>query len=230
MPTEQLTVRPYRRGDRQAIRDICVATCWMGEPRAELIPDAWIWAEHWTRYFTDVERDLTWIVQPRAKDECDRSPQPVLGYLTGTRDVSRFDAYGLRLLPGIVCHAIRGRLLRRKGSRRAIAAMVGAILRGELEVPGRVLRHYPATCHTDLLPLARGQGIGTEMMRRFVARLRELGVEGLHVQTTNLNKVAGATLHKSGFAMAHSAGTRAFGHVCDERIEIQTWTRRICED
>ena len=55
MANNAYIIRPYRRADRQSIRDICVATCWMGEYRPETIPDPWIFAEYWTRYFTDHE-------------------------------------------------------------------------------------------------------------------------------------------------------------------------------
>ena len=46
-------VRRLRRGDRQAVRDICVATNWMGEYHPDVAPDDWLWAEYWTRHFTD---------------------------------------------------------------------------------------------------------------------------------------------------------------------------------
>ena len=60
---ETFLIRPYRPDDRQAVRDICVATCWMGEYRPESIPDEWMWAEFWTRFFTDRQSQYlqTWV-------------------------------------------------------------------------------------------------------------------------------------------------------------------------
>ena len=77
-----ILVRGYGRSDRQAVRGICAATCWMGEDRPELIPDDWVWAEYWTRYFTDEEPRHTWVA-------CEAAGR-VVGYLTGTADERRF--------------------------------------------------------------------------------------------------------------------------------------------
>jgi ribosomal protein S18 acetylase RimI-like enzyme len=51
---------------------------------------------------------------------------------------------------------------------------------------------YPAHLHIDLLPRAQGHGMGRKIMTVFLERLRELGVEGVHlgVSKRNLNAIA----------------------------------------
>jgi len=209
-------IRPYRPADRQAVRDICAATCWMGEHRPDLIPDGWIWAEYWTRYFTDVEPRHSWVVQN------DPSGQ-VAGYLNGTCDVRRFDAYAWRLVPGVVWHAIRKRLMRRPVSRRAILSMLRAMFRGELELPPGVARKYPATWHFNLLPGVRGGGLGWQLFCKFREAMRSLGVPGLHSQPMSINPQMLKFLTRAGFALVSSKPTCAFAHVEPRPIEVQTW-------
>lgn len=209
------TIRPYQAGDRDAIRHICAATCWMGEYRPELIPDDWIWAEYWTRYFTDRESENTWV----SVDANNR----VGGYLTGTADVRRAHSYAARLLPGIVWHVIRHRLMRKQTSRRALMSMLHSMLFDPPSLPGNLATQYPATWHFDLLAHARGGGTGGRLYRRFYTRMRELGVPGIHAQVLNLNRTAGEFLIRMGFTHVHSSPTSAFRHVIAEPVEIHTW-------
>ena len=126
-------IRSFRRADRQAVRDICTATAWMGEPAPRLAGDEWIWAEYWTRFFTDRERRTCWVVAGRRDGR-------VFGYLTGTADVARFERYVPFLLPGIVRHVIRRRLMRRRQPRRAILNLLRSLLVGEMELSAAVAR------------------------------------------------------------------------------------------
>ncbi len=195
-PAYVLTVRKYRPEDRQAVRDICAQTCWMGEHRIEMIADDWLWAEFWTRYYTDVESDLTWVVDCRvAPPHTGRLPSAVFhqaencgapagalvgGYLTATADARRFEAYWPRLVPGIVWHVLRRRLIRRTELRRAIFRLLGMMTGGDLDVSPGIRRGYPATFHMDLLPQARQRGIGSTMVGTMLDELRRRRVPGIH--------------------------------------------------
>ena len=214
--SEPFRVRPYRPGDRQAIREICAATCWMGQYRPEMIPDDWVWAEYWTRYFTDIEPEHTWVVEESATGK-------VAGYLNGTTDERRFQAYVPRLMPGIVWHVIRRRLLRRPAARRAILSMVQSMLRNEFRLPPGVERAYPATLHLDLLPNARGSGMGLRLFKAFRARMEELGVPGIHVQPLSVNRIVKRFMGKAGFRLVASSPIRAFRHIEPGPVELQTW-------
>ena len=240
-PGHSLHIRKYQPPDRQAVRDICARTCWMGEYRPEVIGDDWLWAEYWTRYFTDVETDSTWVVEKgtfyfssagssSAVDsgrEKLNVPFSTCGYLTGTTDSSRFESYGLRLMPGIVWHVIRRRLMRHRQSRRAIVQMMRAMVSGDMNLPARLRREFPATFHTDLLPEARHRGIGAAMMREFLGELARRGVPGVYAQTLSLNLAAGKSLARAGFTLALTRPTAAFEHVHAGPIEVHTWTRGI---
>lgn len=212
-------IRRYRPEDRQAIRNICVSASWMGRVLPGMLPDGWIWAEFWTRYHTDVQPELSYAVE---------SPQGnVVGYLTGATDQREVDRYDLRLLPGIVWHVIRHRLMRRRDSRRACLSFLRTLLAGDLGCSKEILREYPACMHINLSPEARGHGLGRAMMELFMADLRARGVTGIHGQCMSINAAAGKSLVSTGFQFVSSRPTRAFRHVAPERIEVQTWVRLL---
>jgi GNAT superfamily N-acetyltransferase len=220
LPSTTGFIRPFRRGDRSAVREICAATAWMGEPDPERIPDGWIWAEFWTRYFTDREWRNSWVVQ------CDRSGR-VVGYLTGTADVRRFDRYAPFLLPGIVLRAVRKRLLRRTASRKAILGLLRSHLAGEAELPPGVGRDYPGTFHMNLLPEARRRGLGSLLLETYLAHMRRLGVPGVHAQPLSVNEPILRLTEKAGFRLVARTSLHAFSHVDPRPIEVCTYVMAL---
>jgi len=213
-------IRPYRPADRAAVRRICAATAWMGRPAPRLVGDDWIWAEYWTRYFTDREGRCCWVVQRGGRGE-------VVGYLTGTADARRFERYLPFLLPGIGCRAVRRRLMCRRESRRALLALLGSLARGEPALPPRVKRQFPATFHFNLLPPARRRGLGSRLVQTFLAGMRSAGAGGVHVQTLSLNAPAAAAMKRAGFRLLARRPIRAFAHVDPRPMAAETWVLRL---
>ncbi len=221
-PAAEFAIRLYRPADRQQVRDICVQTCWMGEYRPDYIPSEHLWAEFWTRYFTDVEPQHTWVLQREADGK-------LLGYLCGTADARAADHYGYKLMPGIAWHIVRQRLLRRRASRRALWSMLKALLRGELNPPKGVHDEYPAAWHFDLLPDARRGGWGRKMLAMFIDQMRAEGVRGIHGQPLSINPPVARALESMGFTLLSSRPTCAFAHVETQRIEVQTWVMKLAD-
>jgi GNAT superfamily N-acetyltransferase len=217
---QSFVIEPLRRSDGDAIRRICVATCWMGEHRPEVMLDERIWADYWTRWFIERERQHSWVLR-RAADGC------VVGYLTGTTDERRFHKYVPWLIPGFVCRLLQRRLDGNPVNRAALRSAIRSMLRGETDMPANLMAAYPATWHIDLLPGARGLGLGGRMLDLFVDRMRQLGVPGLHAQPMSINPVIIAVLERAGFKPACTRRLTAFEHVISEPIEVQTWVLRL---
>lgn len=68
------------------------------------------------------------------------------------------------------------------------------------------LNAYPAHAHIDLLPEARGRGIGSRMMGRICTQLAAAGATGLHLQVHPRNAGALAFYGKLGFRRLTDAG------------------------
>jgi len=213
-------IRPLRRSDRRSVRDICVATAWLGEGGDGHIPDDWIWAEFWTRYFTDREPQNSFAL-------CGVGDGRVAGYLIGTSDVRRFDRYIPFLIPGIVLRAIRKRLIRRRETRAAVASMLKSIAGGEMSISPVMVRDYPATMHIDLLGEARGRGYGARLYELFEGQMRSLGVAGIHARTLSVNRPISRFLGNTGFALIARGPIGAFDHIETEPIEILTWAKSL---
>lgn len=71
---------------------------------------------------------------------------------------------------------------------------------------------YPAHLHIDLLPELQGQGSGRRLIATLTARLRELGVPGVHLVASAANAGALAFYPRVGFTPLSADGDdRAFG-------------------
>jgi ribosomal protein S18 acetylase RimI-like enzyme len=191
-----------------------VQTCWLGSYDSSAVLDDWIWAEYWTRYFTDIESNLSWV----ARDENGQA----VGYLTGTADEARFKAYLPRLALGIVWRAIRKRIVRSPRMRRSVRALVGAMVRGDLAISPSLQRRFPAALHINLLPYVRGHALGRRLVETF---LRALSARGVHAQTLSANVPAAALFERTGFHLAARRPTRAYAHLDPSPMEIHTWVR-----
>lgn len=212
-------IRPLRRMDRQPVRDICVATNWMGKHRPDLLIDEWLWAEYWTRYFTDRQPTLSWVAE--------RTPHgAVVGYLTGTDDVREFYDYLPRLIGGMICRLIWP-LITRPLSRKLLRGFGRSSAAHEFDLPPALLADYPGTWHFNLIPEARRQGLGTRMLTAFMDALKSRRVTGVHGQVLSLNHASIAACRRMGMTLLHSGPMTAFASVIDEPIELQTWGMRL---
>jgi len=213
-------IRPYRPADRQAVRYVCVATCWISEYRRSYIPDDWVWAEFWTRYYTDKEPQHTWVIE-RTSDA------KVVGYLSGSIDARRADHYALRIMPGIAWHVARHHLLLRGLSRRPLLSMLGSLVRGELSLPRDIVEEYPGTWHFNLLSELRGSGWGWLLLRQFMEAARQEGVKGIHAQTMSENHVVNRLLEALGFRCADRHKITAFASAHNAPLEVFTWVMKL---
>ncbi len=209
-------IRPYRRRDRAAIRRICVATSWMGRSRPDIHLDDFVWGEFWTRYFTDRQRRFSWVA-------CRDSDGHVVGYLTGTPSAARADAYLPWVLPGIMGRVLWKRILRDPVRRRLAFDWVRSILRAETAIPKAILREFRATWHFNLLPEARRQGLGSEMLKTFLDALRNRGVPGIHAQAISLNDATIATCRRMGMQLLYAAPLTVFASIDPRPMEAQVW-------
>ena len=208
------------RHDRQAIRDICVATCWMGAYRPRMVPHEWAWAEYWTRYFTDAEPRHAWVVRRGADAR-------VVGYLVGTSDVRRFQRYTTALMPALGLRMLLHRLAGYRVNRPALVSVVRSELRDESHLPAWVAREYPGTWHFNLLPEARRKGLGTRLFGCYVDQMRRRGISGIHAQLLSVNPATTAFRRRGDFRLVYRRRLTAFEHAWPVPIELQTWIRRL---
>ena len=209
-------VRPYVTADRERVRSICFETGHMGEPVGWMWSDAESFADMFSGYYTDVEPESAYVVEVDGTVE---------GYLLGCVDSSRAWDVG----SVAARHVLRRGLAVRRGTAGAVWRSVGDAaldrVRGrsrpsdfEFHDPG-----YPAHLHIDLMPAARGSGMGRRLVETWFDRLRGHGVAGCHLQTFAENR--------GGIAFFESVGFRRHGIApavpgwrtrAGERMHVQT--------
>lgn len=185
--TGEITVRPYRDADREAVRLIAYRTGYMGDPADVYWRDFSSFADIWTAYYTDREPESAFVAE---------STRGVVGYLVGCVESARAPSPAAALTRQV----IRRFLLIRAGTARFLwrsiwdAALQRHSPTGELADP-----RWPSHLHMNLLHEARGRGVGAQLMRAWLSRLRDVGSPGCHLATLTENTTAMAFFERMGF-------------------------------
>ena len=183
-----VTIRPYRPADRDAVRRIAHQTGFMGEPADWYWRDFPSFANIWTSYYTDHEPDSAFVAESDGR---------VVGYLLGCVDSAR----ATTPLAALTREATRRLLFLRPGTARFLWRSVwdsvrdSGVPQGELSDP-----RWPSHLHTNLTSAARGRGVGTRLMQAWFDRLRAVGSPGCHLGTMGENRNAIAFFERVGFS------------------------------
>lgn len=193
-------IRPYAPADRAAVRRICCDTADAGHPVEAFFDDRELIADLLMNYYVEFEPESAWVVE-----RCDDPGKPaiagkVLGYLTGCLDTGRFRRTMLwRIAPKALFRAfMRGtwwaaptrKLIKNNWSLWWHSAQNFSIS----------LSEYPAHLHINLQSQMQGQGIGSQLIDRFLDQLRAANIPGVHLSTREDNMAAVSFFEKKGFA------------------------------
>ena len=195
----EVLIRPYEPQDRQDVRQICCDTADRGEPVENFFSDRELVADLVTRYHTDFEPESSWVA------EADRR---VVGYLTGCLDTRQWRRVMLgRIAPGALARAVGRGVLGRADTWRLLAKAAGSQCRWRPTGNLHVLDRFPAHVHINVRREFRGQRIGQELMERFVARVKERALPGLHARVSSTNAGGRRFFESMGFAALNDYGT-----------------------
>ncbi|OPZ22800.1 MAG: hypothetical protein BWZ10_00243 [candidate division BRC1 bacterium ADurb.BinA364] len=234
-------IRPYRSEDREAVREICRKTAYRGLGSRAAWEDDELFADYWTRYYTDYEPESALVAIEAGRP---------IGYLLGCADSRRH----LRIMSRSIVPITLARTLWRWGtgrykqecSKRFIRWALGKSWRESLRVP---LAEFPAHYHCNVLAEGQGKCYYSRMALAFLDRLDALGVTGihgylhepaersvfLHILRGFLKERPGALLHfeekptafgRDVLGDGRKMATRCYGfHVADYR-DLMQWTAR----
>ncbi len=184
-----VTIRLYAPPDRQAVFRLAADTAFFGEPLEIYLDDRRLFCDVFYRYYTDLEPEHGWVAC--AGDQ-------VVGYLMGCVDTSVQRGLWLtKILPRTALGILRGKYAIRERTWRYISRLAEGALRGESLHVDTV--QYPAHLHLNIHTAWRRQGLGQQLTEAFLRQLRQLGVRGVHLNTTSLNTAAGRLYEKMGF-------------------------------
>lgn len=160
-------IRPYRDGDEDALREVCIRTGRSGRDASDWIPGNLLPDVYLSPYLRYAPELASVVVNGRGR------PCGYLVAVAGTGDFVRW--YRSDWLPSF----------------ERIYPLPDAVVTpsDSLAVTGRHPERflgpdqsdYPGHLHIDLLPEAQGRGLGRRLMRRALRLLRDRGVPGVQL-------------------------------------------------
>jgi ribosomal protein S18 acetylase RimI-like enzyme len=193
----------------------------MGEPADWFWRDRESFADLFSAYYTDHEPGSAYVVT-------EEEGGTVVGYLLGCLD-SPSKPHITRTL----AHHLVGRaVLVRPGT-------AGTIWRGFADLTREVVGgrgipddsfiddRYPAHFHIDLLPAARGSGVGRRLVNTFLERLAAGGSPGCHLETVSQNESAIRFFTGLGFEPGDERPMPGWRTRSGGRISILVMTRQL---
>jgi GNAT superfamily N-acetyltransferase len=214
-----LVIRAYRGSDREDVRRVCFETGYMGEPIEWQYRDLRSFAHLFCDWYIDRFPDHATVVELDGR---------VVGYRLGCPDVrdaslaAHERAYATR-------HLLGRALIVRPGTAGFVWRSAIDLARDRSVLASPVDRaKYPADLHIDLLPVARGAGVGRRMVTEWLDSRREAGAPGIHLGTWGENSGAAAFFTTLGFEpVGPAALTPGFRQRDGSRCTVQWMVREL---
>ncbi|GHG00617.1 N-acetyltransferase [Deinococcus piscis] len=179
-------LRPPAPADLAALGRVAYETGFFGGSAARYFPDRRLFALLWVWPY------LHGAGGPGCRIAEDKHGQ-VLGYVLGSADPVRYRA-------ALAQAGVLGLLASVGGEVRRPLACWGYLARlGRWGSPHASEELYPAHLHINLLPAARGLGLGRTLLTAHLDALRAAGVPGVQLSTTAENGAALRLYRRCGF-------------------------------
>ncbi|WP_216326174.1 GNAT family N-acetyltransferase [Deinococcus aestuarii] len=178
-------LRPATPTDQAAVGRVAYLTGFFGESAERYFPDPALFADLWVRPYLEETGPASLVAEVGGQ---------VVGYVLGAS------------APNVYRRALRTVVLRRVlprwlGGRYTRPLAAGPYLLRALRFPSPHAPWdvYPAHLHLNLLPAARGSGLGRRLLEAHLRALEAAGVPGVQLSTTRENAAALILYHKCGF-------------------------------
>src|SRR5690606_15447603 len=185
--TESPRIRPYRVEDRPALDDICVRTAHNGQDSRPHYADPSVFPDTFAAPYVHLEPELAFVL--------DDGRGRAVGCIVGTADTVRF----ARTFRAAWLPLVADRHPAPPGPPRTPDEEIAWLLHHPERMIVPELAAWPAHLHIDLLPEWQGRGHGRQLMRTFVAALRDAGVPAVHLVMVRANQPARAFYDRMGF-------------------------------
>jgi len=211
-----MTIRPYAPADRSIVHRIAADTAFFGDPVEIFLDDRRVFCDAFATYYTDLEPEHAWVACVEGE---------VVGFLLGCVDTSQQRSWFRKALPGMIGRALKGVYRVGKRSLNYTARIVQAVLRGEFTHVD--LASYPAHLHINLDACSRGLGLGGRLIEAYLCQLRQLGIPGVHLETTSQNQAACHLYRKAGFELLNAHHTRLWKRYVPVPVENRCYGLKL---
>jgi len=213
----QFTIRAFTPQDRPAVRRLCCATGFLGNPIDPIFEDLELFADYLTAYYTDWEPESSFVLEVDGE---------IRGYLLGSRHPLRQQFHGFYQNLSIF---FRG-MLRYRGYGAASRRFVRWIfLSGWREVPAAPRR--TAHFHINLLEDARGVATTRALMQAYMDYLKGCGVKRVYGQMVVFQGRRGTALfERYGFRVLNRSEITKYRHLHPHPVYLCTVVKDLEQD
>lgn len=204
-----LVIRSYRASDRDAVRQLCCQTGFLGTPIDPVYEDRELFADFLTTYYTDQEPESSFVLEIGGE---------ICGYLLGSRKPLRNQFYSFRQNIRLFVRALARYSRYNERSRRFIRWMIS---HGWREVPAAPRRtpHF----HINLLPDARKMSTTRALMSAYLSYLYRCGEKRVYGQIVTFESRRGEKMfERYGFRVMNRAEITKYKAFYPESVYLST--------
>ena len=204
-----LVIRSYRASDREAVRQLCCQTGFLGEPIDPVYQDHELFADFLTTYYTDKEPESSFVLEVDGE---------IRGYLLGSRKPLRNQFYSFRQNIWLFFRALPRYSRYNERSRRFIRWMIS---HGWREVPAAPRRtpHF----HINLEADARKMSTTRALMSAYLSYLYRSGEKRVYGQIATFAGRRGEKMfERYGFKVMNRAEITKYKAFYPESVYLST--------
>ncbi len=211
-----IVIRPYSRVDRSAIRHICCETGFQGNPVDPLFSDRDVFADFFTRYYTDWEPESTWVA------EVDHQ---VVGYLTCCLRY-HYHAIAEKWILLCVVPKVGWRWATGQYNEASRAFLKWCIFQGSQQTPP--VPKEAAHFHFNILPEYRNEGVGIRLFKQFMKYIQEQRARRVYgqIQTFDDRRTLKVFEH-FGFHELERREVTRFRAFHEKKVYVSTMVREL---
>jgi ribosomal protein S18 acetylase RimI-like enzyme len=209
-----LVIRSYRPSDREAVRQLCCETGFLGEPIDPVYADRELFADFLTTYYTDHEPESSFVLELDGE---------LCGYLLGSRRplFNQLYAFQQNLVLGF-----RAALRYRRYNERSRRFVRWVLSHGWREVPAAPRRtpHF----HINLLPEARKMSTTRALMSAYLSYLYRCGEKRVYGQIVTFESRRGEKMfERYGFRVMNRAEITKYKAFHPESVYLSTVIKNL---
>jgi len=212
--TKAFAIRSYRPSDREAVRQLCCQTGFLGTPIDPVYEDRQLFADFLTTYYTDWEPESSFVVEIDGK---------IRGYLLGSRKPLLNQLYSFWQNVSLFVKALTRYFRYHANSRRFIR---WTLVHGWREVPAapRRVPHF----HINLLPEARKMATTRALMSAYLSYLYRCGEKRVYGQIVTFESRRGEKMfERYGFKVLNRAEITKYKRFYPESVYLSTVIKNL---
>ncbi|HME87850.1 MAG TPA: hypothetical protein VKE30_01400 [Chthoniobacterales bacterium] len=212
--TKAFAIRSYRPSDREAVRQLCCQTGFLGTPIDPVYEDRQLFADFLTTYYTDWEPESSFVVEIDGK---------IRGYLLGSRKPLLNQLYSFWQNVSLFVKALTRYFRYHANSRRFIR---WTLVHGWREVPAapRRVPHF----HINLLPEARKMATTRALMSAYLSYLYRCGEKRVYGQIVTFESRRGEKMfERYGFKVLNRTEITKYKRFYPESVYLSTVIKNL---